>query len=131
VKNAPAKIGSPARIDRVPARARGVDVSITNERGERRKYHAQAVNLQIVQGGIEVQQDGRGCFAWFERCRLEVRAGRERVVLPLSSGAASSHGSVLAIVATSQPTAASLSDFVASKPVRRGTRKPCSIPSPP
>ena len=77
----------------------GVAVSITNERGETQRYQAQAVTLQIVRGGIEILDDHRGCFAWFERCRLEARAGRKCVVVELASGVVSSRGKELTVVA--------------------------------
>ena len=76
---------------------RGVAVSITNERGETQRYQAQAVTLQIVRGGIEILRDHRGCYAWFERCRLEARAGRKCVVIELASGVVSSRGKELTV----------------------------------
>ncbi|MEO6755207.1 MAG: hypothetical protein ABIZ04_24110 [Opitutus sp.] len=36
--------------------------------------------LQIVRDGMEALQDLRGCYTWFERCRLEAHVGRERLV---------------------------------------------------
>ena len=78
---------------------RGVAVSITNERGETQRYQAQAVTLQIVRGGIEILHDHRGCYAWFERCRLEARAGRKCVIVEFASGVVSSRGKELTVVA--------------------------------
>jgi hypothetical protein len=85
---------------------RGVDVSISDERGETRRYQAQSVTLQIVRGGLEILNDHRGCYAWFEHCRLEARAGRQRLVLGFASGVVSSRGAKLTIVAASDSAAA-------------------------
>jgi hypothetical protein len=59
---------------------RAVDVSITSERGETRHYQTRSVTLQIVRDGMEVLLDFCGCYARFERCRLEAHVGRERLV---------------------------------------------------
>ena len=83
----------------------GVDVSITSERGETRHYQARSVTLQIVRGGMEVLQDFRGCYAWFKRCRMEARVGRERLVLGFATGVVSSRGAELSIVAASDAAA--------------------------
>ncbi len=88
----------------LPAR-RGVDVSITSERGETRHFQARSVTLQIVRGGMEVLQDFRGCYAWFKRCRMEARVGRERLVLGFATGVVSSRGAELSIVAASDVAA--------------------------
>ncbi len=101
---------------------RGVQVSITSERGETNRYQAQSVTLQIVRGGMEVLQDQRGTYAWFERCRLEARAGRERLVLSLASGVVSSRGKEMTIVAASDSGARVPSKIPARKP-RAGVRK--------
>lgn len=86
---------------------RGVDVSITSERGETRHFQARSVTLQIVRGGMEVLQDFRGCYAWFKRCRMEARVGRERLVLGFATGVVSSRGAELSIVAASDAAARS------------------------
>jgi hypothetical protein len=86
-------------INTVLSHPRGVDVSISDERGETRRYQAQSVTLQLVRGGLEILNDHRGCYAWFEHCRLEARAGRERLVLGFASGVGSSRGAKLTIVA--------------------------------
>ena len=84
----------------------GVDVSITSERGETRHYQAQSVTLQIVRGGMEVLQDFRGSYAWFKRCRLEARVGRECLVLGFATGVVASRSAELTIVAASDSAAA-------------------------
>jgi hypothetical protein len=99
-----------------------VDVSITNERGERHHYLAQAVTLQIVQGGIQILHDPRGCFAWFDRCRLEVSAGLEHLVLRLASGVASSRGREFAVVATVDPILSPTSKLLKGKRLVRRTK---------
>ena len=90
----------------VPFDRSGVGVSITSEHGETRHYQAQSVTLQIVRGGMEVLQDQRGCYAWFERCRLEASVGRERLVLGFATGVMSSCGAEMTIVATSDSATA-------------------------
>ena len=100
----------------------GVEVSITSERGETNRYQAQSVTLQIVRGGIEVLQDQRGTYAWFERCRLEARAGRKRLVLSLASGVVSSCGKEMTIVAAFDSGAHVPSNIPARNP-REGVRK--------
>ncbi|MEO6993632.1 MAG: hypothetical protein ABI273_08380 [Lacunisphaera sp.] len=85
------------------ADSREVAVSITSENGETQHYQAQSVTLQMAHGGFEVLHDHRGCFGWFEHCRLEARAGRKRVVLRLASGVVSSCGTDLTVVATIDP----------------------------
>jgi hypothetical protein len=90
---------------------RGVDVSISDERGETRRYQAQSVTLQIVRGGLEILNDHRGCYAWFEHCRLEARAGRQRLVLSFASGVVSSRGAKLTIVVASVPPSPFLQKF--------------------
>ena len=107
----------------VLADRRGVVVSITNERGETQRYQAQAVTLQIVRGGIEILHDHRGCYAWFERCRLEARAGRKCVVLDLASGVVSSRGEELTVVAASDRTTAPASAIrLDQEPFRQGKK---------
>jgi hypothetical protein len=94
----------------------GVDVSISDERGETRRYRAQSVTLQIVRGGLEILNHHRGCDAWFEHCWLEARAGRERLVLTFASGVVSRRGSKLTIVAASDSAAAFPSGSSAGRP---------------
>jgi hypothetical protein len=109
-------------INTVLSHPRGVDVSISDERGETRRYQAQSVTLQLVRGGLEILNDHRGCYAWFEHCRLEARAGRERLVLGFASGVGSSRGAKLTIVAASDSAAAFSSKVSAGRPAA-GTRK--------
>ncbi len=95
----------PGHTARVLSDESAVDIAITSERGDTRRYQAQSVTLQIVRGGMEVLQDYRGCYAWFERCRLEARVGRERMVLGFATGVMSSCGGEMTIVATSDSAA--------------------------
>ena len=95
---------------------RGVDVSITSERGETRHYQAQSVTLQIARGGMEVLQDFRGCYAWFKRCRLEARVDRECLVLGFATGVVSSRRAELTIVAASDSAAARSSGISSNHP---------------
>ncbi len=101
----------------------GVNVSITNCSGETQRYHAQSVTLQIVRGGIEILHDHRGCYAWFERCRLEARAGSKNLVLGVASGVVSSRGEEMTIVAATDSPTASPSEIFAPKP-SAGINKP-------
>lgn len=57
---------------------RAVDISINSERGETRHSRAWFGPPQIVRCGMEAFRE---CYTWFERCRLEARVGRERLVL--------------------------------------------------
>ena len=107
----------------------GVNVSITNCSGETRRYQAQSVTLQIVRGGIEVLHDHRGCYAWFERCRLEAQAGSKHLVLGLASGVVSSRGEEMTIVAASDSPTASSPGIFADKPSRE-ISKPKRQPRP-
>jgi hypothetical protein len=94
-----------------------VNVSITSERAVTKRYQAQSVTLQIVRGGIEVLNAPRGCYAWFEHCRLEARAGRKHLVLQLASGVVSSRGTAMTVVAASDSDALLREDPTNKQPV--------------
>ena len=100
-----AKLLGPTEM--VLSEQRGVDVAITSESGDTQHYQAQSVTLQIVGGGLEVLHDHRGCYAWFEQCRLEARAGRKRVILAFASGVVSSRSAALTVVAVRNGSAPS------------------------
>ncbi|MEO6750855.1 MAG: hypothetical protein ABIP85_03680 [Chthoniobacteraceae bacterium] len=112
------------------AHSRGVAVSITGENGETQRYQAQSVTLQMVHGGLEVLQNHRGCFGWFEHCQLEARAGRKRVVLRFASGVVSSCGTELTVVATIDPALPRSPKSPATKsPVGKRTIRPSKTKS--
>lgn len=86
----------------VPAAGRGppeIGFSITNQRGEHYCCRARGVNLQIKRGVVQMVEGKRGCFVWFERCRVELRDGRRRIFYRLREGSASGDGTGLTIVA--------------------------------
>jgi hypothetical protein len=103
------------RTETVLSDRRGVELSISGENGETRRYQTQFVTLQVVRGGLEILNNHRGCYAWFEHCRLEARAWRDRLVLGFASGVVSSCGAELTIVAVSDPAAALSSKFSVGK----------------
>ena len=83
----------------------GVKVSITNGNGKTRRYQANSVIIQIVRGGIEILHDRLGSYAWFERCRLEARAGSKHLLLGLATGLVSSIGEKMTIIAAEESLA--------------------------
>ena len=107
----------------------GVKVSITNGNGKTRRYQAHSVIIQIVRGGIEILHNRLGSYAWFERCRLEARAGSKHLLLGLASGVVSSIGKEMTIIAEESPAAppakifASRRDTDASKEKRQSKSK--------
>lgn len=88
-----------------PNGAAAIGVSITNERGEHRHYHARAVSFRIQRGVMQVVGREHGCYLWFDRCNLEVRDGRREILFRLLAGSASSDGTDLTIVAEVAPSA--------------------------
>ena len=81
-----------------------VHVSITNQYGQRYRYHARAVSLSMKNGVMRVAENEGGCFVWFDRCELEVRDARNTLLFHLKSGAASKvPGTELAILAELAP----------------------------
>jgi hypothetical protein len=94
----------PIHADRktAPDKKRGsveIGFSITNQRGEQFCCRANAVNLRIKRGVVQMIEGERGCFVWFERGQVEIRDGRRNVLFQLLTGSASSEGGDLTIVA--------------------------------
>ena len=84
----------------------GVRVSITNQRGQRYRYRAQTVSLNIRKGMFQVIENTQGCFLWFDRCNLEIRNGVRNLLFDLKTGAASNiPGVELVILAELAPSA--------------------------
>ncbi len=76
-----------------------IGFSITNQRGEHHRCRAKGVSLRIKRGVVQLIEGRRGCFVWFDRCRVELRDGRRKVLYRLLAGSASSDSSGLTIVA--------------------------------
>lgn len=77
----------------------GIGVSITSERGQRFRYKAETVSLRMTAGVIQIVERARGCFVWFDGCKLEIREQRRKVLFRLRSGSASNNGTDLTVVA--------------------------------
>lgn len=76
-----------------------IGFSITNQRGEHYRCRAKGVSLRITRGMVQLIEGKRGCFVWFDQCRVELRDGHRRVHYRLLAGSASSDGAGLTIVA--------------------------------
>ena len=84
----------------------GIRISITNQHGQRYRYHAQAVSLSMRKGVLQVVEDAQGCFVWFDQCNLEIRDGVRNLLFNLKTGAASNlPGAELTILAELVPSA--------------------------
>lgn len=82
----------------------GIRISITNQRGQRYRYFAQAVTLKMTMGMLQVVEDDGGCYAWFDHCDIKVRDTRRTLLFRLKAGAASNlRGAELAILAEFVP----------------------------
>lgn len=81
-----------------------IRVSITNQHGQRQCYCAQDVNFKIQNGEVQVVQNEKGCFVWFDQCDLVLREGSIASILRLKSGAASKReGEGISIIADFNP----------------------------
>ena len=85
-----------AGAGREPAK---IGFSITNQHGEHYCCRAKGVSLQIKRGVVQMVEGKGGCFVWFDRCRVELRDGRRKLLYRLLTGSASSDGADLTIVA--------------------------------
>lgn len=79
--------------------ASGIGFSITNQRGEHSCCRARGVSLRIKRGIMQLVEGKRGCFVWFDRCRVELRDGHRTLSYRLLGGSASSDDAGLTIVA--------------------------------
>jgi len=83
-----------------------IRISLTNQRGQRYRYRAQAVSLSMKKGVLQVIENEQGCFLWFDQCNLEIREGVQNLLFHLKTGAASSlPGAGLVILADLTPSA--------------------------
>lgn len=99
----------------------GIRISITNQHGQRYRYRASAVSLNMRRGVLQfVANDGRS-LVWFDHCDLEVRDTRRTVLFKLNAGAASNQPGAEIVI---------LAEHVLSKPkrVRRPTAPPAAAP---
>ena len=76
-----------------------IGFSITNQRGEHFRCRARGVSLRITRGMVQLVEGKRGCFVWFDRCRVELRDGHRKLLYQLLAGSASSDVTGLTIVA--------------------------------
>ncbi|HEX2852479.1 MAG TPA: hypothetical protein VHO24_04515 [Opitutaceae bacterium] len=87
----------------------GIRISITNQFGQRYRYRASAVRLNMRKGELQVVENDGRCFVWFDHCELEVRDAQKTVLFRLKAGAASKEPGaeivILAELATAAPKA--------------------------
>lgn len=77
-----------------------VSVLITNRHGQRYRYRAQDVTLNLRQGAVQIIEKEYACFVQFERCNIEVADSHGNALFLLSNGSLSNAGgSDLSIVA--------------------------------
>jgi hypothetical protein len=87
----------------------GIHISITNQLGQRFRYHAQTVSLRMKKSVMQVGANDRGCFVWFDDCDLEFRKASRTILFHLKAGGASSRrGDELVILAELVPSAGKL-----------------------
>lgn len=91
----------------------GIRISITNQHGQRYRYRASAVSLNMRKGELQVVENDGRCFVWFDHCDLEVRDTRRTVLLKLKAGAASNQSGTEIVI---------LAELVASTPKARARR---------
>lgn len=104
-KKTPRPIPSSPQID--GARKGGIRISITNERGQRYRYRAQAVSLSMKKGKLQIVENEGRCFLWFDDCDLEVRDARSHLLFHLKAGSASNlPDAEIVILAEFSPAAA-------------------------
>lgn len=56
------------------------------------------MSLRITRGMVQLLESKRGCFVWFDRCRVELCDGQRRIRYRLLTGSASSDEAGLTIV---------------------------------
>jgi hypothetical protein len=76
-----------------------IGFSITNQRGEHFCCRAKGVRLRISRGEVQLVEGKRGCFLWFDGCRIELRDGHQKLLYRLIAGFASSDATGLTVVA--------------------------------
>jgi hypothetical protein len=111
----------------------GIRISITNQHGQRYRYRACAVSLNIRKGALRViENDGR-CYVWFEQCDLEVRDTRRTVLFRLNAGAASNQPDaeivILAELVRSTPKAGCAAQWLHRRVPPRRSRSECILQS--
>lgn len=85
----------------------GIRISITNQRGQRYQYVAQAVSLSMKQSALQIVENEPACFVWFDDCNVTIRDGVRTVLFRLATGAASNRvGADLVILAELAPSGA-------------------------
>lgn len=85
----------------------GIRISVTNQRGQRYQYLAQAVSLSMKRSALEIVENEPACFVWFDECNVTIRDGVRKVIFRLATGAASSRvGADLVILAELAPSGA-------------------------
>ncbi len=116
-KKAPRPVPSSPRV--AGARKGGIRISITNQRGQRYSYRAQAVSLSMKNGKLQVVENDGRCFLWFDHCDVEIRDARSNLLFHLKAGAASSLPDAELVI---------LADFAVTGAKTKTRRKPLSLP---
>lgn len=97
----------------------GIRISITNQHGQRYRYRACAVVLNMRKGALRIIENVGRFFVWFDECDLEVRDSRRTLLFRLNAGAASNQSDAEMVI---------LAELAPSTPKARACR---TIPSPP